>query len=254
MGKAVSKVWHKVEHGVENVGKDIGKGAEDAVHGVDKAVTFVGDQAAHLIHHIPLVGGVIARGIHGVTDLAHLQSKVYSDVLHAACHPENTIDAATKIVSSPAAALHAMRSISNSAAITANRVSKDVSQIGTVVSLVNPALGEELNAAAKTAALISAGSRVINNVTHGNVTGAVNAGVKTALFSSGEFEQDVNTDDFFQFPLAAYIPYACNKTARSDWYWGLLDYITAYVPPGATMVVHMYDANNEWIGALELCC
>lgn len=154
MGHAISKVVHDVGHAfksavhtVGHVASEVGHGVEHAVHGVEHyadaaenavthAVVDVGHVASHLLSHVPVVGGALASGVAGVTDLAKLSNEARREVGHALLHPEDTVKRAIRIVKDP----EQMRKLAEHAAGMASRVAHDASKALNAASIVAPEL------------------------------------------------------------------------------------------------------------------
>lgn len=216
-------------HKVSKAFSAVGNVLEDAVKDVDKAVTFVGDKAAHLVQHIPVFGDILAGGIDGVTELAHQQSLVYQRLGDAAFHPLDTLEAATRIVTSPAALGVAAKGLARTALRTTSKCAGAAGKIAKVVSIVDPEEGDSIQDSAK---LVKFGADTTRH----------------AMFSAGTFNERASEPN----ALAALIPRDkhCGENVLES-----LNPLAAYLSgcyPSNSLTVHLFRADGTWVAAVEL--
>lgn len=193
MGNAVKKVWHGIKdvgddigHGVVDAGKwvghtvekgvdDVGNAAEDAAKFATHAVVDVGGALKHVVKFIPGIGGTLAKGIGGVTDLVHKGDQLFDDEVNAVKHPIDTVEKAAHIVSDP----HALLKEAKSAIHTVGQVANDAGNVASAVAALNPEGGELLDAVnmarkvQRGVQAIQSGVKAVQDVSHGNLTGAL---------------------------------------------------------------------------------
>lgn len=153
---------------LKKVGTDIGHGLQDVAHvggdilkTADNAVVHVGDEAAHLVHYVPIVGSTLSKGIKGITDLQHLSDTALGDVVHYAAHPIDALEGAKNDIEHP---LKTGKKIAR----LAQRTAGDVGNVAAAAKYVAPEFAPELNEVAA----------VANVIKHPTVKGVIGAAEK----------------------------------------------------------------------------
>lgn len=104
MGHVVSKVVDGVKSAADDVGHVVSGGLHDvskAADVVSKAVVTVGDKAAGVVDHIPVVGDAIGDAIKGATNIASDNVKLIGSEANALRNPIGTLHAVEHAVKHP---------------------------------------------------------------------------------------------------------------------------------------------------------
>lgn len=154
-------IAHAVTHPldtIENVAKDAEKGVHVALKeagrigsAADEALVTVGNGVAAVVKHIPVVGGTIAKGIKGATDLSHLEGKAFKWVGNAVTHPIDAIHSAIDTVKNPNKLLDAGKSLVK----YGQRAAGDAANVASAFKYVAPELAPELDGIAAVGNLVA---------------------------------------------------------------------------------------------------
>lgn len=282
MGKVVSKVWH----GIKSAGKWVGHTVEDGVHDVGTAakdvgklathaVVGVGDALQHVVKFIPGVGGALADGIGGVTDLAKKADDGFNDFVNFNEHPLNTVKAAFNTIKDP----HKLLKFAKKGLNTVEGVADDGLKIGEAVSSVDPELGgPELAAVLKAArgvkratSMIKHGVQAVKDIKRGKLVkalgdagSAIGGKYGKALKRTGAVigkakkvrsivRKTLNSDGLYCDPdvdetlSTAFIPFSYEGP---DAFMPLVNYLRGLHPDEA-IFVHLFDAAARHLATLQ---